>query len=157
MSNIKVIADKDEIVAIANAVRIKTGDTETMRGLDGIVEAINGINSGYISPLNQLVRVVVSLGEQTSCYINGPIFDENGNLIGSNVYLKNDSTYYFNLTFPYVFEASHEQGDNGSVASFSIISGEGEVYLNVNEVGLIYIWSDATIQVEASPNHDYEL
>ena len=43
MSNIKVIADKDEIVAIADAVRNKTSSSEKMDGLVGIVNAINEI------------------------------------------------------------------------------------------------------------------
>lgn len=42
MSTIKVIADRDEIVAIADAVRSKTGTTDEMT-LGGIVSGINGI------------------------------------------------------------------------------------------------------------------
>lgn len=46
MSDIKVIADKDEIVAIADAVRSKTGSNEKMNRLIGITNAVNEIGTG---------------------------------------------------------------------------------------------------------------
>ena len=45
MSNNKIIANRQDIVAIANAVRSKTGTSEEMT-LGGIVSGINGIGSG---------------------------------------------------------------------------------------------------------------
>ena len=46
MDNIRVIADKDEIVAIADAIRSKTGSSEKMNGLTGIANAVNEIGTG---------------------------------------------------------------------------------------------------------------
>lgn len=45
MSNIKVIADRDDIVAIADAVRAKTNSSDEMT-LSGIVDGINDIEGG---------------------------------------------------------------------------------------------------------------
>lgn len=53
MSDIKVIADRDEIVAIADAVRSKTGITSEMT-LSGIV---NGVNSITTQPTIQSLSI----------------------------------------------------------------------------------------------------
>lgn len=43
-----IVTERENIVAIANAVRNKTGTTETM-SLGGIVDSINGIETGGVT------------------------------------------------------------------------------------------------------------
>jgi hypothetical protein len=45
MDNVKIVADKSELVAIADAVRNKTGNSKKMT-MNQIVDEINGIEIG---------------------------------------------------------------------------------------------------------------
>lgn len=68
--NVKIIAEKDDIVAIADAVRNKIGSTEEM-SLSEIVSEINGIETGGGSSAKTTVTVNLdwSGDEQKICEI----------------------------------------------------------------------------------------
>ena len=75
MSNdIKIIADKQDIVAIANAVRNKTGATNGMT-LGGIVNGINGIQVGVDLP------ELTNPASEDDLLQGKELIDEDGNIV----------------------------------------------------------------------------
>ena len=93
MSDIKVIADKNEIVAIADAVRSKTGSSENMDGLVGIANAVNEIGTASGGSLETCVIDI-------DCYMNQKI---------QHIFYINDTMNYtdFNMNGYGIAKLSH--------------------------------------------------
>ena len=93
---------------IANAIRAKTGSTATIKAVD-FPAAIAGISGGASVPVDELAKVTINIDNTTNadaqCYLHGPLFDKDGNLIQLGSLVENASTYYMTSMNYYVLEA----------------------------------------------------
>ena len=131
MSDIKVIADRDEIVAIADAVRSKTGTTGEMT-LSGIV---NGVNSITTQPTIQSLSITENGTYTAPAGVDGysPV-TVNVASSGGAANLETWSGRVFSSNYPTVYY-TNENGEAASGSSFET----GSSWFRMNAAANTYI------------------
>lgn len=84
-SDVKVLAERKDIVAIANAVRKKTGKTEEL-SLNGITIAIDGIETGVELP------TLINEGSSSELFNGKELIDQDGNIVTGTFTIDNELT-----------------------------------------------------------------
>lgn len=85
-----IIAERPDIVAIANAVRSKTGKTEELT-LSGIISGINGIETGTDLP------ELINEGSASDLLFGKELIDDEGNVVTGTFTIDNELTTQDNL------------------------------------------------------------
>lgn len=82
-SNIKILADRQDLVAVANAIRQKAGKTEEL-SLSGMIATINGIQTGVDLP------ELTNEGTASELFAGKELIDDEGNIVTGTFTIDNE-------------------------------------------------------------------
>lgn len=118
---VRVIADKEDIVAIADAIRSKTGSTDEMT-LDGIVNGINSIETGGGGSVETCTVTISSIYTVPMVYT-----DENGVTVYLNTKTPSIVVPRFSMIAVFIGYTDSIQA-NGGEFIYNNLTDSGRVY-----------------------------
>ena len=119
MSN--VLVDRDKIDVLANAISIKSGEPLTLT-LDEMVEAVDGIEAGGITPTGNIDITSAGTTDVTN-YATATVPQGSIAISTTGNFIKINGTKYFRFYADAGIESSNDMGTEGYISDHTIVSG----------------------------------